>query len=290
MKALLIFCEGNHDIVFVRRSLGAVAGLEFINDPIDKLPSPFGALQTPRHPNAPGRGVSLIVQHYSTRALGGERLSQAAHAPAPAFICALRDASRDQLVLLVRCGTDSAKTKIVELLSNLSATLSNSYGMFVVTEYAVAFVFDADTSIAAREQTFRDDYGGTFSDVDRLSHGGWIRHGDVPVGLFIFADDHGNGTLEAVLAPEVAKRWPGAWTAADDLLNNHCPPDAAAYTKRSERLKAQMTIAGQPYFPGDPLSVAIDRDKRQLGLPPDAFQGPTSQALVTFLQSAPFTP
>lgn len=290
MRALLVFCEGNHDIVFVRRSLGAVARLEFINDPIDKLPSPFGALQTPRHPNAPGREVSLIVQHYSTRALGGERLSQAAHAPAPAFICALRDASRDQLVLLVRCGTDSAKTKIVELLSNLSATLSHSYGKFAVTEYAVAFIFDADKSIADREAKFRAAYADTFSNLDLLSHGGWIRHGEVPVGLFIFAGPDGRGTLEDVLAPEVSKHWPGAWAAADALLTNHCPPHLPAHTKQAERLKAQMTIAGQPYFPGDPLSVVLDRDTNGHGLPREAFQGSTSQALVQFLQAAPFTP
>ncbi|MBK9368336.1 MAG: hypothetical protein IPN01_18850 [Deltaproteobacteria bacterium] len=112
----------------------------------------------------------------------------------------------------------------------------------------------------------------------------------MPVGLFIFADPSGAGTLEDVLYPEVRDRWPGAWSAADTFLKDHCPPDAPALRTPAERLKAQMTITGQPYFPGDPLSVVIDRDKKATLASPDAFQGPTSQALVTFLQSAPFTP
>ena len=91
-------------------------------------------------------------------------------------------------------------------------------------------------------------------------------------------------------APEVSKRWPGAWHAADELLNHHCPANAPAHKKRDEYLKAQMTITGQGYFPGDPLSVVLDRGNGKVGLPDDAFRGPTSKALVTFLQAAPFPP
>ena len=42
MKAVLVFCEGHHDVVFAQRSLGAHGGCEWVDKPINELPSPFG--------------------------------------------------------------------------------------------------------------------------------------------------------------------------------------------------------------------------------------------------------
>ena len=42
MKAVLVFCEGHHDVVFVQRSLGAHGDCKWVNKHIGELPSPFG--------------------------------------------------------------------------------------------------------------------------------------------------------------------------------------------------------------------------------------------------------
>ena len=290
MDALLVFCEGKHDIVFAQRSYGAIVGLLPFDKTIAELPSPFGEVRYPKQPRQSPGGPSFFANRYTKRSLGDERISQAAHAPSPVLVSALLDPQNDLLVLLLRCGTDAAQGKVAEFLEALTEAITNGQGRLEIKRIATAFIFDADTSIADREARFQRDYVSVFPNASALQHGHWIHHSDVPVGLFILSGPSGAGTLEDVLYPEVRERWPGAWSAADTFLKDHCPPDAPALRPPAERLKAQMTITGQPYFPGDPLSVVIARHKKHPILPPDAFQGPTSQALVQFLQSAPFTP
>jgi len=42
MKAVMVFCEGRHDIVFTQRSLGVLGNCKWVDKPLKKLPSPFG--------------------------------------------------------------------------------------------------------------------------------------------------------------------------------------------------------------------------------------------------------
>lgn len=44
MKAVFVFCEGNHDVTFIVRSIGNVQkeNATWVGDPIGKLPSPLG--------------------------------------------------------------------------------------------------------------------------------------------------------------------------------------------------------------------------------------------------------
>ena len=42
MKAVLVFCEGRHDVVFAQRSLGVHGGCQWVGKAIGELPSPFG--------------------------------------------------------------------------------------------------------------------------------------------------------------------------------------------------------------------------------------------------------
>ena len=46
MKAVLVFCEGRHDIVFAQRSLGTHGDCDWVDKPISELPSPFGSSLT----------------------------------------------------------------------------------------------------------------------------------------------------------------------------------------------------------------------------------------------------
>ena len=73
MKAVLVFCEGRHDVVFAQRSLGAHGGCEWVDRPVRELPSPFG------RGRAAARG--LIARRFERQALEDLTLRDAAHPP-----------------------------------------------------------------------------------------------------------------------------------------------------------------------------------------------------------------
>lgn len=52
MKAVFVFCEGNHDVAFVVRSLGQVANATWVGEPIGKLPSPLGPIADLTNPTS----------------------------------------------------------------------------------------------------------------------------------------------------------------------------------------------------------------------------------------------
>lgn len=290
MRAVLVFCEGNHDIVFVTRSLGAVAGCSWVGTKIKDLPSPFGV--TPGVPPAlRPRMQSFIVERYSGRTLGDEMLRGAQHPPAPAFQSVVHHRSSDTLYVMLRMGTDSAHKEVIQMLTLLEQTMVNGAGVLDVTELACAFLFDADAAgLNARETSFKADYGAWFPNLAQVAHGTWDKGTRGPVGLYVFHDPNHQdkaGTLEEHLAPLVQAHWPHRWQDAHTFLQSHGDGEPVSQ-KPAERLKAAITLAGQPTYPGDPMSVVIDRDKHNRGLPATSFTGHESQALVTFLQSVPW--
>ena len=76
MKAVLVFCEGYHDVVFAQRSLGAHGDCEWVDKPIGGLPSPFGSA---------GRVArkGLIATRFERQAIDELRLRNAARPPLP---------------------------------------------------------------------------------------------------------------------------------------------------------------------------------------------------------------
>lgn len=77
MKAVLVFCEGRHDVAFAQRSLGAHGGCKWVDKPVRELPSPFGPGAT-----AP---KGLIAMRYERQVLEDLTLRDAAHPPLPSW-------------------------------------------------------------------------------------------------------------------------------------------------------------------------------------------------------------
>ena len=73
MKAVLVICEGLHDIIFVQRSLGAVAGGKWYDDPIQDLPSPFGSLPGPSPKGLVAKRIEREVDSLTFRGLPTRR-------------------------------------------------------------------------------------------------------------------------------------------------------------------------------------------------------------------------
>ena len=281
MRAVLVFCEGQHDVVFATRSLGA-AGCSWVGAPIAELPSPFGDSKATK---------SLIAKRYGARALGAMALRAAGHSPVPAFEAMVESPAGGPVYAVIRNSGDTNAAAATGLIDDIQNDLAVGAGVLDISECAVAFLFDADTGgVPAREAAFHAGYSAFFGLTTQLGHGNWTQTSRGPVGLYVFHDaTTGLGTLETHLAPMVQSHWPGKWTAADAFLTSHATPADAIHKSPAARLKAQISIAGQGSFPGAPMSDIIDShsgSRAAAMLPKSAFQ--SSQAaveLVAFLQA-----
>ena len=180
MKAVLVFCEGRHDIVFVCRSLGALGGCEWVDKHIGELPSPFGA----RKPATRG----LIAKRIERQNLEDLTLQEAAHSPLPCFQSLVENKTSDTMYFLVRIHGQDRQDAILDLLEDLRSTITEeASGTYDVSEYAVAFLFDADTEgVTATLMRCRTHYAAFFGELPNLEHGKWVSDTIVPVGCFVF--------------------------------------------------------------------------------------------------------
>ena len=281
MKAVLVFCEGRHDVVFAQRSLGAHGGCTWVDKHIGELPSPFG----PKGAATQG----LIARRLEQHALEDLTLQAAAHPPLPCFESIVENTETSTMFFMVRGHGQDQIGPVVELLTSLDVTISQEpTGTFDVSEYAAAFLFDANgEGVAATLDVFRNRYAGHFGDLSDLEHGRWVTETTVPVGCFVFHKDAEDptGTIEDHLAPMVKGAWPVRFSDAERFVEDKRDDGDKVSSRESERLKAIITVAGQFNHPGDPMSIVIGRT----GIPVAAFEGArTSAELTEFLTQVPW--
>ena len=281
MKAVLVFCEGRHDIVFVQRSLGAHGGCQWVGRHIGELPSPFGP-----------KGVAtkgLIARRFEQHALENLTLQTAAHPPLPSFESIVENDGARTMFFMVRAHGQDRNEAVLDLLTSLEITISQEpAGTFDVSEYAAAFLFDANgEGVAATLERFRNRYGAHFGDLSSLEHGEWTIDTTVPVGCFVFHKSVHDltGTIEDHLAPMVERAWPDRYAGAERFVEDKREDGDQVSRNESERLKAIITITGQFNHPGDPMSVIIGRT----GIPRAEFASArTSAELSNFLTRVPW--
>ena len=283
MRAVLVFCEGHHDVVFAQRSLGAHAGCKWVDEPIGELPSPFG-----RTNRVARKG--LITRRFERQAVDNLRLQNAAHPPLPSFESIVESTATDTMFFLVRAHGQDQRDEVIKLLRTLDITITaEPDGTFDVSAYAAAFLFDANgEGVTSTLGAFRERYGEHFGDVSNLEHGKWVSETTIPVGCFVFhrsaADE--TGTLEDHLAPMAASAWPQRYVGAEGFIDRNRYAGDKVSTREAERLKAIITVSGQFDNPGDPLSIIIGRN----GLPRAEFQASVLSAeLADFLTGTPWT-
>ena len=281
MKAVLVFCEGRHDVVFAQRSLGAHGGCTWVDKHIGELPSPFG----PKGAATQG----LIARRLEQHALEDLTLQAAAHPPLPCFESIVENIEMGTMFFMVRGHGQDQIGPLVDLLTSLDVTISQEpSGTFDVSDYAAAFLFDANgEGVTATLDVFRNRYAGHFGDLSKLEHGRWVTETTVPVGCFVFhkSVEDPTGTIEDHLAPMVKGAWPVRFAEAERFVEDKRDDDDRVSSRESERLKAIITVTGQFNHPGDPMSIVIGRT----GIPAAAFEGaPTSAELAEFLTRVPW--
>ena len=281
MKAILVLCEGLHDIVFVQRSLGAVAGCRWMTEHIKELPSPFGAI-----PGTSQKGLIARRIEINVRSVEDQTLWSAAHPSPPQFQSAVFDGRTDTIFLPVCANGKDQVAAVVEFLEDVDAAMD--VGGVDISEYAVAFLFDADAAgLAATLKAFLVNYSGHFGDLSDAGHSKWVATSACPVGVFVFhrtATDE-TGTLEDHLALMAKSAWPDRYASARGFIDGNRKCGDKVSRSDTTRLKAIITSAGQFDHPGSPLSTMIAR----YGIPNAQFEAsPMSQALVDFLQGVPW--
>jgi len=282
MRAVLVFCEGRQDVPFVARSLGVHAGCGWMQRKVAQLPTPFGA-------GGPlTRG--LVARRLELRGVGDRSLQAASHAQPPSFEAFVWSEATDTLYVVTLCTGQDHKAAVTHLLSDLDAVMAaEPPGAYDVTQYAAAFLFDADhEGVDETMRVFRERFAPHFGDLSALSPDAWLGSTTVPVGCFVFHQEGSHtGTLEDHLAPMVRSAWPQRYADAEQYIDRHKQPTDAVSRKEAERQKAIITTAGQFNHPGDPLSVIVG--DRKTGLPRSVFEASApSEALADFLTGAPW--
>ena len=262
MKAVLVICEGRHDVVFVQRSLGAVADCRWMEERIKELPSPFGTI--------PGTSEKGLIAQRIERDVDDLTLRSAEYPPLPQFHSPVFDESADIIFLPVRANGKTQVAAVIDLLEDVDASMG--VGGVYVSEYAVAFLFDADAiGRTATLEAFRDGYGehfGGLSDAPTLEVGG---HGYLP-GRRVRLPQDGRQTRR-VRSKITWHRWsspPGPTRYPDArgfIDGNREALRRSASRNDATRLKAIITSAGQFDHPGSPLSTMIARH----GIPQEQF-------------------
>ena len=278
MKAVLVICEGLHEIIFVQRSLGALAGCDWFDRPIGELPSPFGGTP-PRSPKG------LIARHIE-RDVDALTLRGAAYPPLPQFEAAVVDEDSQTIYVLIRANGKHQAGAVVRLLRDLDDALD--IGPVDISRYATALLLDAnDEGLSATLATFRNGYCEHFGDLSTADHAGWVDAQTCHVGVFVIhkSPSDPTGTLEGHLAPLAAAAWPRHFDAACAFVDGGRQPDEAVSKGEANRLKAIITATGQFQHPGAPLSTLVARK----GLPEAHFKTcKLSGDLVRFLQAVPW--
>ena len=280
MKAVLVFCEGRHDVVFAQRSLGAHGGCDWVAKPVSELPSPFGRSRVAR------RG--LIAMRFEEHALEDLPLRAAARPPLPSFESVVESTSTGTMFFLVSARGKDQSGPILDLLQAVKVTIAEEpTGTFDVSAYAAAFLFDANgEGVTSRWVEFRNRYGEHFGDLSDLEHGRWVASTAVPVGCFVFhrGGHDRTGTIEDHLAPMVERAWPERYAEAQRFVDDNRSSDDKVSRGEAERLKAVITATGQFDHPGDPMATVIRK-----GLPRAGFEASALSAeLAAFLARIPW--
>ena len=277
MRAVLVICEGLHEILFVQRSLGALAGCDWFDQPIRELPSPLGRMPT-------GLGKGLIARRLE-RNPDALTLRAATYPPLPQFESAVLDRDTQTLYVLIRANGKQQADAVVDLLRDLDASLDVGVD---ISRYATALLFDANNEgLEATLAAFRRGYEQHFGDLSAVDHAGWVSAPTCHVGVFVIhkSPSDPTGTLEDHLAPLVAAAWPSHFDDASAFIDDGRQPDEAASKSEARRLKAILTSTAQFQHPGAPLSTLVARD----GIPEAHFKTcKLREELVRFLQAVPW--
>ncbi len=258
VKALLVFCEGSHDIAFVQQVFKYCLQFQKIEYKFSEYPAPFNSL------------FKTSVEHHAAKDLS-LNMSHKFFLPDSVW------GKDEHLVLLFNSGGSSQIDKVKLLLKFFllllpQASVFPSGATAIVTEAKYLFLYDADhlgatalfTRIKKDFSVIEDDPTWSFANLIVLK--------DNPFGAiagdkaaYIWGLDVQNGTLEDILLPMFEKDQKAIIQKATEFINESFVWDTNSQKKErkiaeiSRRKKAIITCAGQGKKSGSSMNVIIDQ-------------------------------
>lgn len=258
VKALLVFCEGPHDVAFVRLVMKNVFGFKKKEWKFSEFPAPLNQLFRTSVEAHAARDLSLDMAHK--------------------FFLPDKVMTKDGHVLLIfnsggKQNTDNVKAFLANFLTLLDqADVFLEDAATLITQVCYLFLYDADHQGVSKTL---DDMRDKFTEIDELPWiDQWIPDKDNPFaacaedkGIYIWGETPKGGTLEDILLPMFQKSQPDsvnkAAGAVDDIFKWEI--DSAifktAVAETAKRKKSIITLAGQYEKPGGSMNVILDQAK-----------------------------
>lgn len=255
MRLLVTIVEGDHDAVFVERSLQTFAGFTHYFEPLARYPAPLG-----------GGATTYLLRYVSRNAQAQLNLREATARPRPSIACALR--ARDTIALVFEShGVDRDEAAV--LVNELAELFGGGDVNSEFTSVAFAFITDADTSDATtRAAQVVARHGATLG-LTGLIPDTWTAGTKHHALVHVFAEPgKTSGALEHHLGPLVELARPAEWKAACAFIDQTTPVRSRLTGNAGRRLKALITCAGQFEHPGLAMSKMI----RYEALGPEVFK------------------
>ena len=258
VKALLVFCEGSHDVVFVQQVLKICLDFNKVKWKFSEHPAPFNALFKASVKNHAADDLSLDMAHKF-------------------FLPDSVLQKDDWVILLFNSGGSSKTVKVKELLSKFLTLYNSSFpegAKSIVTQAKYLFLYDADSiGTAAWFNKIKLDFAA-IDDEPAWFFDTLTVLPDNPFGAiandkaaYIWGGNELSGTLEDILLPMFEANQELLLKASGEFIDNAFKweiEDANLEHKTAEiskRKKAIITCAGQRKKSGFSMNVILDQAK-----------------------------
>ena len=260
MKALLVFCEGAHDVAFVKKIMESIFSFERVSWKFSEYPSPFNQLFKSSVDKHAARDMALDMAHKF-------------FLPDQVF------KRNNDIVLVFNSGGKDQVSKIKELLSDVVPMLNNA-SVFLqdatefVSETKYLFFYDADDLGAERVRNQAFSALEEIVEVERWMLSPWRLDTVNPFAaisdnkaIYIWGETPERGTLEDLLHPIFAIENSECLARAEhyidgafswDLDSGELKKSVAEVAKRK---KAIITAIGQRKKPGSSMNVVLEQAK-----------------------------
>jgi hypothetical protein len=236
MNILFIFCEGPHDVQFIRRVLIASNEYEAYNDSITQYAPPL----------ADYFSYCITTQNLDAYQIGEPQ-------PTKMPSTSLRSLDHNSLIIFYNMGGDSKVVPTIELLNELfkfvlpDPNLEYYDNQGGDNNYSLLFFYDADSDgIEGRRTTFCGDYHDFFEGLTDFPVESWQVKKGVPIGLFIFTGDGiDEGTLENTIIDLFTQSNRSLVEASKSLLARYSNHREGTVAQRAKKAKSTLTICGQ---------------------------------------------
>jgi Protein of unknown function (DUF3226) len=259
-KALIVFCEGAHDVAFVKQVLKfcfkakTTVGKEGTGWKFSEYPSPFNSLFQTNVTKHAAKDLSLDMAHK--------------------FFLPDKTMEKDDWVILLFNAGGSSQIEKVKILLKDFIPLQKRSSVFseetdnYISEVKYLFIYDADHKTPDNIAVWMQSEFSSIEDTEWTINEWNIEGNQRGViqddkALYIWAGEDNKGTLEDIILPiykdadsaliKKSTEFIDGTFIWDEGVND----DSKKYSSRAKKAKAIICTAGQGKKPGRPLSAII---------------------------------